>query len=78
MDLDFSDSYDTNKVIIIAKKEPLWLETLVQSNDHILVRMIILLFQILHKNQLFVQPLALLVHFDAMFCFVAHKFMVVK
>jgi hypothetical protein len=48
VDLDFSNSYDTNKVIIITKEEPLWLETLVQSNHHILVWMIILLFQILH------------------------------
>jgi hypothetical protein len=48
VDLDVSNSYDTNKVIIITKEEPLWLKTLVQSNYHILVWMIILLFQILH------------------------------
>ena len=48
VDLDFSSSHDTNKVIIITKEESLWLETLVQSNHHILVWMIILLFQILH------------------------------
>lgn len=78
VDLDVSNSNNTNKVIIITKEESLWFETLVEPNDHILVWMIILLFQILHENELFVQPLALLVHFDAMFSFIAHKFMMVK